>query len=59
MILKNVCFYNELFKKEVADIEIEGGKIKAIGVIEGEGRDMSGMVALPGFGAPPPPFGCR
>lgn len=49
MILKNVCFYNELFKKEVADIEIEGGKIKAIGVIEGEGRDMSGMVALPGF----------
>lgn len=49
MILKNVCFYNELFKKEVADIEIEGGKIKAIGVIEGEGCDMSGMVALPGF----------
>ena len=49
MILKNVCFYNELFKKEVADIEIEGGKIKAIGVIEGDGRDMSGMVALPGF----------
>ncbi len=49
MILKNVCFYNELFKKEVADMEIENGKIKGIGVIEGDGRDMSGMVALPGF----------
>lgn len=49
MIFKNVCFYNELFEKEVADIEIENGRIKAIGVIEGEGRDMSGMIALPGF----------
>mgnify|MGYP000771213921 CR=1 FL=1 len=49
MVLKNVCFYNELFKKEVADIEIESGKIKAIGVIDAPGRDMSGMVALPGF----------
>lgn len=49
MVLKNVCFYNELFKKEVADIEIESGKIKAIGVIDEPGRDMSGMVALPGF----------
>lgn len=49
MILKNVCFYNELFEKEVADIEIENGRIKAIGVIDGAGRDMSGMLALPGF----------
>lgn len=49
MILKNVCFYNEIFEKEVADIEIENGKIKAIGVIDGDGRDMSGMTALPGF----------
>ena len=49
MILKNVCFYNELFEKEVADIEIENGRIKAIGVISGNGRDMSGMIAVPGF----------
>lgn len=34
MIFKNVCFYNELFEKKVADIEIENGRIKAIGVIE-------------------------
>ena len=26
MILKNVCFYNEVFEKEVADIKIENGK---------------------------------
>lgn len=49
MIFKNVCFYNELFEKEVADIEIENGRIKAIGVIDEQGRDMSGMLALPGF----------
>lgn len=49
MILKNVCFYNELFEKEVADIEIENGRIKAIGVIDRDGKDMSGMTALPGF----------
>lgn len=49
MIFKNVCFYNELFEKEVADIEVENGVIKSIGVLQGEGRDMSGMLALPGF----------
>ncbi|MCC8016042.1 MAG: N-acetylglucosamine-6-phosphate deacetylase [Clostridiales bacterium] len=49
MILKNVCFYNEVFEKEVADILIENGKISAIGIIDGEGRDMSGLIALPGF----------
>lgn len=49
MLLKNVCFYNELFEKEVADIEVENGRIASIGVINGEGRDMSGMLALPGF----------
>ena len=48
MILKNVCFYNEVFEKEVADLELENGRIKAIGIIDGEGRDMSGMTALPG-----------
>lgn len=49
MLLKNVCFYNEVFEKEVADIRIENGKIAEIGIIGGEGRDMSGLVALPGF----------
>lgn len=49
MILKNVCFYNEVFEKEIADIETENGRIKAIGIIDGEGRDMSGLTAIPGF----------
>lgn len=49
MLFKNVCFYNEAFEKQVADIEIENGRIKAIGEIDGKGRDMSGMLALPGF----------
>ncbi|MCD7723813.1 MAG: N-acetylglucosamine-6-phosphate deacetylase [Clostridiales bacterium] len=49
MLLKNVCFYNELFEKEVADIQIDGGKISAVGVIAGPGRDMGEFTALPGF----------
>ena len=49
MLLKNVSFINELFEKEAGDILIENGKISAIGIIDGEGEDMSGMVALPGF----------
>ena len=49
MILKNVCFYNELFEKEIADFRIENGKIAEIGIINEDGRDMSGLTALPGF----------
>ncbi len=49
MLFKNVCFYNEIFEKETADILIENGRIAAIGVIDGAGRDMSSMLALPGF----------
>ncbi len=49
MILKNVCFYNEVFEKEIADFRIENGKIKEIGIIDEDGRDMSGFTALPGF----------
>lgn len=49
MILKNVCFYNEVFEKEVADFRIENGKITEIGIIDENGRDMSGLTALPGF----------
>ena len=49
MILKNVCFYNEIFEKEIADLRIENGKIAEIGIINEDGRDMSGFIALPGF----------
>ncbi len=49
MILKNVCFYNDLFEKETADFRIEKGRIAEIGVIAEDGRDMSGLTALPGF----------
>ena len=49
MILKNVCFYNEIFEKEIADLRIENGKITEIGIIDEDGRDMSGFTALPGF----------
>lgn len=49
MILKNVCFYNEVFEKEVADLRIENGRFAEIGIIDEDGRDMSGFIALPGF----------
>lgn len=49
MILKNVCFYNELFEKDVADIKIENGKIAEIGLFNENGEDKSGLIALPGF----------
>lgn len=49
MILKNVCFYNELFEKDVADIKIENGKIAEIGIFNEKGTDKSGLIALPGF----------
>lgn len=49
MLFKNVTFYNEIFEKETADIEIENGKITAIGVLDGDGRDMHGYTLLPGF----------
>ncbi len=37
MIFKNVTFYNEVFQKDVADIQVENGRITAIGVLEQEG----------------------
>ena len=49
MILKNVCFYNEIYEKEIADLRIENCKIAEIGIINEDGRDMSGFTALPGF----------
>lgn len=49
MILKNCTFFNEFFEKEFGDIEIENGKIKQIGVINGDGKDMSGYILIPGF----------
>lgn len=48
MIFKNCTFFNERFEKEFGDIEVENGKIKQIGFL-GEGRDMSGLILIPGF----------
>lgn len=49
MIFKNCTFYNELFEKEFGDIEVENGIIKQIGIIDADGRDMSGLTLIPGF----------
>lgn len=49
MIFKNCTFYNELFEKEFGDIEVEDGIIKSIGIIEGDGTDMSDSILIPGF----------
>ena len=49
MIFKNCTFYNEFFEKEFGDIEIQNGIINQIGIIDGEGRDMSGLILIPGF----------
>lgn len=49
MIFKNCTFYNEVFEKEFGDIEIEDGFIKQIGIINGDGKDMSGLILIPGF----------
>lgn len=49
MIFKNCTFFNEFFEKEFGDIEVENGKIKQIGVINGDGKDMSGYILVPGF----------
>lgn len=49
MIFKNCTFYNENFEKEFGDIEVENGKIKQIGIIEKDGKDMSGYILIPGF----------
>lgn len=49
MIFKNCTFYNEFFEKEFGDIEVENGIIKQIGIIDDEGKDMSGRILIPGF----------
>ena len=49
MILKNCTFFNESFEKEYGDIEIENGKIKQIGILDGDGKDMAGKIIIPGF----------
>lgn len=48
-IFKNVTFYNELFEKEAADIEVKNGVITAIGSLDEDGLDMSGYILIPGF----------
>ena len=49
MILKNCTFFNEEFEKEFGDIRIENGVITEIGLLGGDGTDMSGRIILPGF----------
>ncbi|MCC8073154.1 MAG: N-acetylglucosamine-6-phosphate deacetylase [Clostridiales bacterium] len=49
MIFKNCTFFNEQFEKEFGDIEVENGKIKQIGILSGDGKDMSGLILIPGF----------
>lgn len=49
MIFKNCTFFNEAFEKELGDIEIENGKIKQIGILAADGKDMSGYILVPGF----------
>lgn len=49
MIFKNCTFYNEFFEKEFGDIEVENSIIKQIGIIDGDGKDMSGYILIPGF----------
>lgn len=49
MIFKNCTFFNECFEKEFGDIEVEDGRIKQIGIINEAGKDMSGLMLLPGF----------
>ena len=68
MIFKNCTFYNEFFEKEFGDIKVENGKITEIGIINGDGIDMSSKIIFPGFvdihihgangGAPPCDRGC-
>ncbi len=49
VIIKNALVYGADFTAEVADIEIEDGIIKAIGKVEKDGEDYSGLTVLPGF----------
>lgn len=49
MILKNCTFINKDFEKEFSDIKIENGKITEIGITDCNGKDMSGLIILPGF----------
>ena len=49
MILKNCTFFNEEFEKEFGDIEIENGRIKSLGILSENGRDMEGSLIVPGF----------
>lgn len=38
-----------MFEKEIGDIKIENGKITEIGFFNADGKDMSGLLVLPGF----------
>ena len=50
MILKNACLVDDRFQTRKADIEIQNGRIAAIGDLNGEDElDLSGQTILPGF----------
>lgn len=49
LIIKNAVVYGKDFIPQKADIEIENGVIKSVGVNSGDGPDFSGCVVLPGF----------
>lgn len=49
MILKNCTFYNDEFQIEKGDIKVENGIFSQIGLLDGDGIDMTGKTLLPGF----------
>ncbi len=49
MILKNASVCNENFEFINADIEITGEKITAVGKLDGDGTDCTGLKIIPGF----------
>lgn len=49
MILKNVCYYDENFQKQMGDIVVENGKFAFLGQTDASGKDMHFCTAVPGF----------
>lgn len=49
MVLKNIFYYDDDFKKQLGDMKISNGKIEKLGKTEEDGADCTGLTALPGF----------
>lgn len=49
MILKNLCYFDENFKKQTGDIAIENGRFAFLGKTDAPGEDMGFCTAVPGF----------